>query len=587
MSELDKKWETIQSAGPNLGVRSLFSFAHEAAAAGSHSAEIEEAYRTAIELQDRNPDSPTYGNFRWYRSNERPQDLNAVEFCTAVGVLTWNEYNDDLSPEARTLLEDLLRLNATGIRGHKVLVTYTNIFIKKSWNSIALGEALDMKDFAEEGYEMFEKWCAYIAKNGFHEYLSPTYYNVDVDSLEKIAMHAGRPKERELAEKAIRHLWLDVGANWFDPAGRLGGAHSRDYDYLRGKSAGLEGRLEAMLSGVPSGEGHFCDTTLRLSVKSLRQTVPRMVCQSWGDERGQTASQYVAPTFSIASACASRHNMDKVLTVNFDGGPTVPMMNLIMDGRGDPYGVNPVTEEDGHTKSRHLVPFVASVQREAEVLCVLSAGEDTWAPLIAPRPKDPPNPLQTTGLSFDASGMPSKLYTHMVMPLNATVSFGDKVISNPSDAAVYPVGEGVPILIKYNDTAVAMRTVHASRTDGEPAQLDLVVDESGIENSVMRLTWTHADAEPKGRGTLALWMRVGEASSAEDLIAHVSSQAEMSTNGSKIDVAVKGRYGTMRIEADCESGDRIRLDGAEPTLDGAVLSVNGRDVAKEIWESNG
>ena len=586
-NELDRKWETIQSAGPDLGVRSLFSFAHEAAAAGSHATEIEEAYRTAIDLQDRDLNSPTYGNFRWYRKNERPQDLNAVEFCSAVGVLTWKEHRDDLRVGARDLLEDLLRMNANGIRGHKVLVTYTNIYIKKAWNAIALGEVMEMQGLAEEGYEIFANWCDYTAQNGFHEYLSPTYYNVDLDSLQKIAMHAGRQQERDLAEKAIRHLWLDIGANWFDPAGRLGGAHSRDYDYLTGKSDGLEGRLDKMLAGTPSGEGHVSDTTVRLSVKSLRQAYPRTVCQSWGHEIGQTASQFITREFSVGSACASRHNMDKILTVNFSGGPTVPMMNLIMDGRGDPYGVAPVTEKDGHTKSRHLVPFVASVQRDAEVLCVLSAGENTWAPLIAPRPKDPPNPLQTTGLSFDASGMPSRLYTHLMLPLAATVSFGDVTVSDPRQPESHHIDHEKVILVIYGETAVALKTVHASRADGQTAPLELVVDESGLENNVMRLTWTHADSEPDGRGTLALWIRVGAASEAEHLMSHVSTSARLNIDGHRLDVEVDGASGSMRIDADCEAGERIRLEGADPALEGAVLSVNGRDVAKEIWDTNG
>ena len=53
MSELDRKWNQIQEAGPDLGVRNLFSFAHGAAEAGTHAAEIAEAYRIAIELQEK------------------------------------------------------------------------------------------------------------------------------------------------------------------------------------------------------------------------------------------------------------------------------------------------------------------------------------------------------------------------------------------------------------------------------------------------------------------------------------------------------------------------------------------------------
>lgn len=584
MSEaLDRDWKKIQSAGPDLGVRSLFSFAHAAAEAGSHAAEIAEAYRMAIELQDRDPKSPTYGNFRWYRKNERPQDLNAVEFCTAVGVLTWREHRDRLSQEAQDLLDDLLRMNAIGIRGHEVLITYTNIFIKKAWNSIALGEVMEMGDLAEEGYRMFADWCAYTAANGFHEYLSPTYYSVDLDSLEKIAIYAGREEERSLAEKALRHLWTDIGANWYDPADRLGGAHSRDYDYLTGNSERIKGRMEAMLAGVPSGEGHVCEPDLRQIIQELRTTMPRMVCQSWGDQSGQTASQYATERYSIASACASRHNMDKVLTVNFAGGPETPMINVIMDGRGDPYGVNPVTEEDGHTKSRHLVPFVASVQRENEVLAVLSSGPDTWAPLIAPRPKDPANPLQTTGLSFDASGMPTKLYSHLVLPLKAKVTFGETTVESPTEPATYEIGLNAPVLISCEGACVGVRTLSARRPDGSDARWELVVDESGLEHDVMRLTWTHSDAEPDGRGTLAVQIVADGEKSAGRIRAHLEKEAEVSSNGDRIDVCVDGLRGDMRIEADCAAGERIVLEGAQPELADAVLTVNGRDYAKEIW----
>ena len=220
-------------------------------------------------------------------------------------------------------------------------------------------------------------------------------------------------------------------------------------------------------------------------------------------------------------------------------------------------------------------------------MCVLSAGEDTWAPLIAPRPKDPPNPLQTTGLSFDASGMPTKLYSHLVLPLDATVSFGDQVVKNPSAPETHAVGHSESVKIQYATTTVVLRTLHASKPDGGSASLDLVVDAAGIDNDVMRLTWTHADGEPQGRGTLAVWVRAGETSQADDLMKHLSTPAEVTAVGDRIDVAVQGAAGTMRVVADCKAGERIQLAGAEPALEGAVLSVNGRDIAKEIWGSDG
>lgn len=587
MSELNDTWARVQAAGPDLGVRSLFSFAHRAAEAGTHANEVEAAYRMAVELQDRDPGSSTYGNYRWYRKNARPQDLNAVEFVTAEGILTWNLHRDRLGEAARELLEDLLRMNVHGVRGHRVLVTYTNIFIKRSWNCIALGEAFDLPDLAAEGYDAFAQWCRYTSENGFHEYLSPTYYNVDLTNLERIALYAGRETERELARQALDHLWTDIGANWYDPAGRLGGAHSRDYDYIRGNSGGLGQRLDAMLSGADGGEGIAYPEDLRDRVQGIRGTLPRTVCQSWGHEPGQEASQYLTASYSIGSSGASRHNMDKVLTVNFNSGPDTPMMNLIMDGRRDPYGVNPVTEEDGHTKSRHLVPFVTRVQRQGDVLMLLSAGPETWAPLIAPRSDEPANPLQTTGLSFDASGMPRCLLSHLAIPSKARVTSGSVAVEAPDSPGEHALDPDDPILVVCDGAAVAVRTRHASTMSGSPASLSLVVDEQGLEHGVMRLTWTHADTEPDGRGTLVVQVAAGEEGESERLVSLLRTEASLLVEGDRVELCVEGRDEPMKIVADCSRGERISLEGGDPALEDAVLCVDGRDYAKESWGTDG
>jgi hypothetical protein len=167
------------------------------------------------------------------------------------------------------------------------------------------------------------------------------------------------------------------------------------------------------------------------------------------------------------------------------------------------------------------------------------------------------------------------------------VSFEETVVSNPESTKTYAISQGAPILIQYGETVVALRTIHASRTDGQPAHLNLVVDESGIEHGVMRLTWTHAEGSPEGRGTLVLRIKVASKSEADDLLRHVAGDTVLDVKGHRLDVSIEGADGTMRIVADCETGERFRLEGAEPALEGAVLWVNGTDLAKEIWRSHG
>ena len=582
--ELDRLWRHIEGAGQDLAVGQLFGFASRAAENGSHAGEAAGAYAMAEELQDRDPDSATYGNFRWYQKNDRPRDLNAVEFCVATGIVTWMQCRDRLNDEAGERLERLLRLSAEGIRRHEVLVTYTNIYLKKAWNAIAVGENLDLPDLAEEGYGMFETWFGYTAENGIHEYLSPSYYIVDMDSLEKMAQWAGRPEARRRAGDVLTYLWCDVAANWFAPCDRLGGAHSRDYDYLTGKSTGLHARMREILEEEIAWTA---GPSPAAAMRDLLETTPRTVHQSWGDRPEQTASQYVGRRFSIGSSGASRHNMDKVLTVNLAGGPDTPMVSFLMDGRGDPYGINPKQEPDGHRKSRHLLPFLASVQRGPEVLLLASAGPETWEPLksSAPKSADAARKLQTTGLVFDASGRPERLLSHLALPDEAGVWIGEERLQRTDGPQEVRVGDGQAVSLRLGDVAVGVRVLLALSPSGGAAPVKLVRDAEGIAQGAMRLTCVHAEGEPDGRGTVALWLRCAEGLD-EDGFANfrqaVSEPVEVTVDGDRIDVGINGIEGRLRLSANVATGERIAVEGGDPAVQGAVLSVNGRDLAKEI-----
>ena len=124
---------------------------------------------------------------------------------------------------------------------------------------------------------------------------------------------------------------------------------------------------------------------------------------------------------------------------------------------------------------------------------------------------------------------------------------------------------------------VAQLAALARATDTAPAC------QTGLEHGATRLTWTHADTEPNGRGTLAIWIRVAEADDRETLREDDNFTSEVTVEDETIDVCVEAANGGMRIVANLEKGDRIQLGGSDPTLEGAVLSVNGKDIGKEIW----
>ncbi|MGB2824516.1 MAG: hypothetical protein WBF17_26305, partial [Phycisphaerae bacterium] len=250
---LDRSWQSIEAVRPGMGSRDLFGFALDAAAAGYRPDRVARAFELAEKMQDRDEASRTFGNFRWYWRAERPEDLNAVEFCMQKGILIRMLYKDRLNGEGVERLERLIRYSVDGVTRHRVREGYTNIFLMKTWNCIAIGENTGRPDLARQGRQMLDRWLIHTWENGVSEYISPTYYGVDLESLGLIARFARDAGARKGAEAALRLLWSDIAANWFEPCQRLGGAHSRDYDFLTGH--GYLDRLLRAAGWLPQPEG--------------------------------------------------------------------------------------------------------------------------------------------------------------------------------------------------------------------------------------------------------------------------------------------------------------------------------------------
>jgi hypothetical protein len=396
---------------------------------------------------------------------------------------------------------------------------------------------------------------------------------VDLESLALIANHAASAKARAGAEAALRLFWTDIAANWFEPSARLGGAHSRDYDFLTG-----HGHLDRLLRPVgwlPRPEGYAPGVFYGLSKwqppASLRKTitavVPRTVHQRWGAGPGETATHYVGRHFSIGSAGANYGPMDKVLTVDVGGGPRTAVMNFVMEARGDAYGKKRIPAGGGHSKTFHLQPFVTSVQRGAEVLLLASADPASYR--FRRRAPEP-----------------SCLLSHVVMPTGGRIWKGMR--PGPVNLAIAPPGApafnaGSPAFLRYGRVTVGVRFVLALDGAGKSVPAGLYAD--GGQYPVMRLTAVHSAGKPTRRATVAVWVRAAEGLDDAGFAAFrkaLSAPVEVKVDGSRVDVSVPGRSGPLRLAADVAAERRIAVEGAEPGAAGRLLAVNGRDYGREI-----
>lgn len=558
--ELERVWRKIDAHPADQGARELFGFALEAAAAGGHPERVESALVQAAELQDRDPASKTRGNFRWYRNQPKPRDLNAVEFCMQQAVLLWNLHRNALTPAARTTLEELLRQGIAGMRSQKVDVSYTNIFLMKTWNCVAIGEALGDTELAALGTRLLDEWLAYTRANGIHEFLSPTYSGVDCDSLALLNRFAGSPDVRQKAATALRLIQAQSAANWFAPAQRLGGAHSRDYDYLTGHGAfdshladwGWLQRKEPVLH-------EFADLVRWVpETPSAPLPVPRFVWQRWGDTPGACAATYVGRNFCLGSAGAAYNSDDKMLTIQFPGDPGTVMGNFVMDGRGDPYGHNKEPDGNGHPKALHLMPFIASVQDGADVL--FAASFDPQQKIN----KRSPAPVHL-------------LAANLVLPAEAEVWSGEARVTVPAGGSV-ALADDRPVFIRVRDVVVALRVLAATDCRGRPVAARYIAD--GADLHAARIAWGQSEGPATGEAHVVFWLRAAENlddAAFAGLRAGFGREPVTANFGAGRLEASVARAGQppLTLRADLTTGER----SVSPMPPGkAVITVNGRSL---------
>ncbi|NIJ65002.1 hypothetical protein FHR20_001933 [Sphingomonas leidyi] len=578
--ELDAMWPRIAQPDEQVGIRGVFRFALESAGLNWRPERIAPALDLARRMQDLDPASKTYGNFRWRYGQSGVFDMNGVEFGMFQAGLLHRLFRDRLPADARAKLEALIDTGIAGMQRHAVKLDYTNIYLTQAANLILCSEAVNRPEIAAQGYARLDAWLAFTAEHGVTEFDSPTYYGIDIEALAAIARHAARAEGRAQAGVALRYFWADVAANWWAPGDRLGGANARSYDYLWGRGyleaqtwpAGwLRARPELEGAGWINGPRANLVSMLdaaewgpdRAQADALRRQVPRIVVQKWGAEPERVAIQYIGRSFSLGSAGAGRGGDDRMLVGNIGDTPDFAQMILFMDGRGDPFGRNKQAERQGAMKALHLVPFLATVQRGPEILQLLAAGP---------------------GVRMNNGDGLERLLTQFTIPSQAEIWVDDKRVQAGTPKVPMRIPAGALISVRWKDAVIGVRILLATAATpaGGDAAIELVRERPGDPAS--RLTIVHAARAPTGPGLAALWLRGAEGIDTQAFarwrkaFAGADARAEQQDGIVRLDVA--GTQGRMRIEAAPALGKRILAEGGEPAP--KLLSVNGREIGYPI-----
>ena len=195
-----------------LGAAELFQAAFHFCETGRHLDQLDLLFDVAAEMQDRDPSSRTFGNFRWSWRDGFVMDLNAVDFCMQTGSLIARDHLDKMSAAQREKFLAILDRAIAGCLAHRVRDSYTNIAIMNAANLVLLGEARNRLDVFEEGVKRLDAFTLEVALFGVYEYSSPTYTAVDIANLHRLHAYVRDPAVRDRAERLLKLFWADAPA---------------------------------------------------------------------------------------------------------------------------------------------------------------------------------------------------------------------------------------------------------------------------------------------------------------------------------------------------------------------------------------
>lgn len=568
----ERLWDSCSSPSENPGSRTLFSYALALCEAHARPERLERLFELATSMQDRDTNSRTYGNFRWYWRDPRVMDANAVDFCMRGGALLWLRHRDFIPPAARDRLRQILDAGIQGLLKHKVAESYSNIAIMNAGDLILLGEAIGDPTASAEGYARLDRVLRYTRQFGTHEFVSPTYTGVDLDGLGLIAAFCREDRGRAQARQLLELLWTDIALNWFEPAQRLAGANSRTYDYLQGR-----GYLDVALrfNGWLNPAKEPADPEViyaalaqwppPAALRSLSHQFPRRVRQSWGPEAWHSRTHYLLPDITLSTLASSYGGwMDMPLTLDLPAGAKPVRGYFIADARDDPYGKKKIPA-GAHQKALHLNPLWAGAQLDSNALA-----------LVLYREKDIPTNALVLNSNF-------------VMPLEADAFYsGLRPVrfqaGTPSRVQVRP---GEPIALRKGAAAFALKICWSRGLDAADAATSLVYD--GNDFGAVRLVVEHAPGTarvPPGKPLpgAVLWARIGTGlGDSRQFEAWLQAFAS-----AHADVSVAPNWIEARAPV---SGDPLRVGAAapwsapeipDPLPSRAVLEYNDRDIGSEI-----
>ena len=598
IDNLKQQWAALHQSPPRLGVRDCFIFLLDAL--DTKFLKPEEILWTIDLVKTRiiaDSTKPSFGNmyWGWTETGGDVGDGNNVEFCVQYGILIKLLFNDRLSPEARVSLDDLFAQTLNGIRRQPVRISYTNIYVMRCWNLLALGEVYNNPTATNEGLKAFDMWLKHVANYGNREFDSPTYCGVDLESLLLMSRFIKNKAIKTKAADALQFFLTDLSAHYNKAGGYLEGAHSRDYNRVFGRDL-LEEKYMDPLLGKPNNNinlfNQVCFSILKdLQLSAAQQKImvqtDKFIIQRWDSMPHTYAYDYHGKKFSIASSNQYYSPDDKSFIAYLSSKkiPAMPNIVYVAEGRNDHYGTwasEGMGEKMKHLmppnypanggwgKTRHLMPFMQTVQNKNEFVMLVSGQKD----------HNCINPY---------------VNSTVILP-----NYFDEIWLGNKKLQVLKKDEGIAFdgsntfFGKFEDVGVAIKILWSNADKNESPVL---IDDgfsyepkreyfSMPNNKAIRFTLKHPN---NGLAQISMWWKIQEGldSDAKFLAFRQSvlnTMVEVKNSNGILDIGVLTQSGKLGIKANLNLNKRLEYYSPFTMPKDFLFNVNGVDLGRQIMD---
>ena len=574
MAGVEQRVEKDVATKPTYGARDIPNAVLMMLRAGRPAPEAEALLQHLFDAQKMDPSAPDFGTVPWTINNPDVKDANAIEFSMQPMGAIFIHYGDKLSASFKAKAKPHLQAALVAMSHHNVKVSYTNIFLMNTLNTIQLAQYLGDADAMARGRKQWDQWRAYTAESGIHEFDSPTYYGTDLADLTYGDLYIQDPALHQQIVGAEALLWIDICTHYLRGAQRLSGAHSRDYYFLTGRgnlemNLYMEGLFDkpdaftdpypekvAVLENERTGAYHPSREILALVDLPERNAMFRFDT----DNRFERYT-YLTQNFSVGTAVGYAGGQDRMFVADIAGLPV--SISVMPDESGSPYGLKKSKDKSGHSKPHHLPANLSAAQDKGLALLVFDL--------------DPRN--AKGGQDFETS---------MTLPAHpAEMTLNGKAVK-PSASLQMAADADSVVALRGGATCFAARVFQAEPLEGRAATYQLRADPEGWDAGAIRFAAQHtASPVSSGQQHLHVTMLVEASACGKDGLAAAAARlhtAEMSAKTDGGDFVATATVGKTRLEVREDLAKRLpterKVNGVEmPT---PVFQLNGKPVTQIV-----